>query len=428
MNTRRSPHNAPSRRFLRRRRSRIASRGTIAAAVALSGACGNGADLPAPVDLPLAAVTEEVFVAGGATDEPWASFNLIYSAAFTASGSLAVLDFMQKRVVVMAPDGALRHELSRPGEGPGEYRQPRRLATLGDERLVVYDSGHRAFLVFGPDGELVGQLETRSGPESVAGGSRDVLRGLPGDRILVLGSSIDESVRPLDIYSLGGTTEAFYAAWDLADVTEDLVLEDSRETEGSRVTQRLNFKEKPAFSPPLLVDVLSDGRVAVVDSVGYRIKLVSPSGTVSGTLERPILPMDVTPDIEQAVRDRQAGAQVFVVGTGMSEQTRRALAHEFQEGAASRMRFADQIPVIGRMAVDSEDRVWVTRTGRDGFPDGPTDVFDANGAYLGTLPPDGLRIPDAFGPDGLMAYLERDELDAPVVRVIRLLGLEPAGG
>ena len=49
------------------------------------------------------------------------------------------------------------------------------------------------------------------------------------------------------------------------------------------------------------------------------------------------------------------------------------------------------------------------------------------GEYIGTLPPDGLRTPDAFGPDGLLAYIESDEMDVPTVRVVRLVALEPEG-
>ena len=76
-------------------------------------------------------------------------------------------------------------------------------------------------------------------------------------------------------------------------------------------------------------------------------------------------------------------ASVSVLGADISEQARRALMRQLQDDAASRMTFAEQIPVINRMAVDSEDRIWVERTGRDGFSDGPTDVFDADGYLLG---------------------------------------------
>ena len=75
------------------------------------------------------------------------------------------------------------------------------------------------------------------------------------------------------------------------------------------------------------------------------------------------------------------------------------------------------------MAVDSVDRIWVSRSGVDGTSKGPTDVFAADGEYLGTLAADEFRIPDAFGPDGLMAYIEVAELDVPTVRVLRLVNL-----
>ena len=55
-------------------------------------------------------------------------------------------------------------------------------------------------------------------------------------------------------------------------------------------------------------------------------------------------------------------------------------------------------------------------------PDDPgaIDLFTADGEYRGTIAEDGPRIPDAFGPDGLAAWIERDELDVPRVVVRRL--------
>ncbi|MFV2008104.1 MAG: hypothetical protein ACC667_11700, partial [Longimicrobiales bacterium] len=39
-----------------------------------------------------------------------------------------------------------------------------------------------------------------------------------------------------------------------------------------------------------------------------------------------------------------------------------------------------------------------------------------------TIAADGMRIPDAFGPGGLVAYIERDEFDVPTILVKRLPG------
>ena len=72
------------------------------------------------------------------------------------------------------------------------------------------------------------------------------------------------------------------------------------------------------------------------------------------------------------------------------------------------MTFADEVPVIANIAVDWEDRIWVERTGEDGTGPGPTDIVTPDGGYVGTLPADGVRIPSAFGPNGLMAYIETE--------------------
>ena len=90
----------------------------------------------------------------------------------------------------------------------------------------------------------------------------------------------------------------------------------------------------------------------------------------------------------------------------------------------ARRTFADEVPVLYSVKVDWEDRIWVARRGPTGDDDGPTDIVTPDGDYIGTLPPEWLRTPDAFGPGGLMAYIESDDLDVPTVRVVRLIALE----
>ncbi len=163
--------------------------------------------------------------------------------------------------------------------------------------------------------------------------------------------------------------------------------------------------------------MISDGRLAVVDSIGYRIKLVSRDGSVLGTVERPIAPLAVTEAMREAARDRYRAREV-PSNVGIFRIERESV---------DEMRFAEEIPVIANMAVDWEDRIWVERTGADGGEPGPIDIVTPEGGYVGTLPADGVTIPSAFGPDGLMAYLEADEVGIPIVRVIRLVSLQPEG-
>jgi len=52
---------------------------------------------------------------------------------------------------------------------------------------------------------------------------------------------------------------------------------------------------------------------------------------------------------------------------------------------------------------------------------GPIDILTSDGRYLGTYPAAATAMPAAFGPDGLIALVERDELDVPTVVVKRLV-------
>ena len=61
-----------------------------------------------------------------------------------------------------------------------------------------------------------------------------------------------------------------------------------------------------ADEPPLLADALDDGPIVVVDSVGYRIKLVSPNGALAGTLGRPMPPSPVTARMQEAEIGRRS--------------------------------------------------------------------------------------------------------------------------
>ena len=52
--------------------------------------------------------------------------------------------------------------------------------------------------------------------------------------------------------------------------------------------------------------------------------------------------------------------------------------------------------------------------------DGPIDVLTAEGEYIGTYRAAATKMPDAFGPDGLAAFIELDEFEVPSVVVRRL--------
>ena len=62
----------------------------------------------------------------------------------------------------------------------------------------------------------------------------------------------------------------------------------------------------------------------------------------------------------------------------------------------------------------------VRRRGDEPGSDGPIDLITPDGRYPGSFAVDATGLPSAFGPDGLVAFVEKNELDVPTVVVKRL--------
>lgn len=421
----------------------------VAAWIAIfASGCGGASDsadgvtgLAGP-DVTITAATTELYTVGSFAGEDWETFGLINWVDFDAQGRLYILDGEVNRVVVVGQDGRLVRIVGKQGGGPGELQQATVGAVLSDGRLVIFDFGvPGSFEVF----DSTGQHEKSVLADMEQGAPRDNLLPLPDDRLVatdlirirmtmggtVQGDGQRQSQRPVEIFSVvdsNGTLlgqarqEVLYLAWQLPP-PEDVPDRNSQSSDGRRFSMRMNTLR--AFSPELHTGVLSDGRIALVDSVGYRVKFIGMDGSVTGTLERPIAPLPVTEELREAIQaqnmeELDVDREVRGVPTSLSEQIGEMLRQRIEN-----MTFAEEVPVIMALAVDDEDRLWIARSDENGSSVGPTDIATPGGDYIGTLEADGLRIPDAFGPNGLMAYVEEDELGIQTVRVVRLLGLNP---
>ena len=428
--------------------------------VSLSVACGDsggapgttgGAEVPAGADVMLNIETEDIYTVGAMEGEDWEIFGRIQSVDFDEQGNLHIVDWQAKRVVVVGPDGSFLRTVGKPGEGPGEFSTLIGLVVLRDGSYAAVTFG--TIHLFNADGEFTGTV-----PADMTTGIPMQAQGMPDGRLVsantiridiagAVGSgatvSTDEPEgRPIEVFSLDeGTSEPLYTAWKLPEEdSDDGAISASVTSTGASMS--LQMRAPRAFVPGLHLGVLSDGRIAVADSVGYRVKLVGMDGSVTGTLERPIAPTVVTEAIMELERARRlaeqeegnAGARegmvmrVVGVPSGSASSTTTsglgslgsAESVRLASGSIEDMTFAAEIPVIDDIAVDWEDRIWVERTGENGQGPGPIDIMTADGRYVGTLAADGLRTPWAFGPDGLAAYVESDEYDVQTVRVIRL--------
>jgi len=85
------------------------------------------------------------------------------------------------------------------------------------------------------------------------------------------------------------------------------------------------------------------------------------------------------------------------------------------------LEFFPEVPVVRGLATTWDGQIWVLLRGDRPHDDGPIDVLTAAGGYLGSIPAGVTGIPDAFGPGGLVAFIETNELDVQTVTVKRIV-------
>lgn len=420
----------------------------IGAGPALLGA-QEVVELPAQ-DRPLAADFEEVYRIGSLDGEAWETFGDIAGVAFDAAGNLHVLDRQTSVVTVVDPSGALLREVGGPGDGPGELRMPMAFTVMRDGRVVIADLGHRAYQIFGADGSFqhmvsmgdgsvirIGDLAPYpDGASVISGGGRSAvvsMRRGPGTG----GEPDAPTTRPIDRVDLSGDrAEATPLASGWLPPRDDR----PQRLEGGGMTFQMSTAGPRTFEPPLLVGVLPDGGVAFADSSAYAIKVVEggvgEDGVVEGRgrptriLRRPFDPRPVTERMREAEKERRlaeleedGGPRMRLMtssGGGAPREVSPDAVQEMVRGQIEEMRFYPELPVLLDLATSWTGKIWAQRRGEEPTEAGPIDVLTADGRYVGTLQPARTAMPDAFGPDGLAAFIELDELDVPTVVVRRL--------
>ena len=354
---------------------------------------------------------EEVYRIGSYDGDEWETFGRVSGVSFDDSGNLYVMDDQAGRIVVVSQGGAFVREFGRIGDGPGEFAANSNTAVgftvLRDGRAVVFDPGHGGFAVFGPDGEF-----ERSVPMS--GSAMYLIRTLKtaNDGENVITTSVSA-------FSSGGSADAvvpFRPIFRLV-LTGDEVVQDTV------IRAWRPSGDAAGFRPGLVAEALPDGGLVYTDSSAYAIKVASRDGELTRLLTRPFRPEPVTDRIEEQeierqleeLEERSAGAE-----SGNQMAAMQAQFAQMRRARVQSMEFYHEVPVVRTLRTSWEGTIWVRRRGEEPASDGPIDLLSPDGRYLGTYPVDATSMPRAFGPDGLVAFVERDELDVPTVVVRRL--------
>ena len=122
-------------------------------------------------------------------------------------------------------------------------------------------------------------------------------------------------------------------------------------------------------------------------------------------------------------------------------------ALKLQRRVIEETEFYPEIPLVDDVRTTWQGTLWIQRTPHDGYPSettgnttrrtqamaaqllgadlsdpmpGAIDVITSDARYVGTLPAESSIMPVAFGPHGLVAYIEIGYLGVPAVVVKRL--------
>jgi hypothetical protein len=391
-------------------------------------------------DRPLGLEQTPVYRIGGMEATDWDAFVRVTTVAFDGAGNLHVYDAGARRLTVVSPEGRFLRQVIRSGDGPGEVTSAVGFGVSPDGEVTVVDMGRQSLARFGPDGSFRGSTPFRPQEDGIPAGA---LRPHPEGGFAFLQNARMVEMRPgqgpppppttypiIRIPGEAGAWTTLFETWRPVRPASD------RGGAGVSVGGpggggiRLAGQMAPrVFEPSPTFGVLPTGGLAVADTVTWQVKLVGADGRLQRVVTRPFQPRPVTERDREEERNRRAaeiesggGPQVEMRIQGPSgpvsvdqAQIRQALLAQVRE-----LEFAEEMPVLDRIATDWDGRIWVARRGARLGEEGPIDILNARGGYIGTLPAGRVGLPVAFGPDGLVAFVEPDEMDVPVVRVERV--------
>ena len=368
-------------------------------------------------DRPLDADFAEVFRVGVLDGEPWETFGTVNGVAFDERGNLYVFDlggllFDNLRVLVFDRSGEFLRRFGSAGDGPGEFGRPSRYVVNRDGTTIVGDMGRLRYHIFDESGEFLRMVRPPEGSEwrlfrlaALPDPGGGVVAGDFGTSLQIRSAGGPQpSSRPIMRLGLEGEraqVDTLVHTW--LPPRGDLNLSSAS---GDRALPR-------ALEPPLLVAVLPDGGVIYSDSSTYALRIWSPeSGEVVRVVNRPFRPQPVTSRVMEEYKQGSEARNLLALAAGWAAGAGVADVPEFS--------FYPEVSVIRALSATWEGRIWVERRGDELESDGPIDVVTADGEYVGTFPAGATKMPDALGPDGLAAFIERDDLGVASVVVRRL--------
>lgn len=371
--------------------------------LALAAALAPQLEVPAdarPLDLgalphrTAAVAGEPVYQLGWEGDHDWIA---IVSGVLLSDGSAAILDGLARTLVVIDPQGSVRHVVGQEGEGPGEFKYPLSVTRMPGDTLVVEDDGNHRLNWF-HDGVL---LRDARYPDPAMINSYSA-RGWEGSE---------------QVWTRWATPSPLPEGW-----THDAVL---GWTPGAAALDTvLTYRRFPSDPPSPSTRFRSVGRVGLTRGALITVWMNRP--------EFVRFPLDQGPPLHVRWDEESPTVTDSLWNEHVEQQRRRIAAADpgfrtpglLERRVGDRDDVADPLPLIGEIHGDPLGRIWVSRwnAGGNGVQGtaGPFRVFGPDGVWLGWVElPGRMRILD-IGSDRILA-VQRDAFDVEAVVVLPLV-------
>ena len=343
-------------------------------------------------DVPLSLTTELLLTLGGQDQGPEAFYGIgNFGIDTDAAGAIYVLDSGNGQVHVFHRDGTHARSVGRRGGGPGELGQfVYAMSVAPDGSIGVFDFEKRGIVRWGPEGDVLPTIEVQGQPnggfEMLAGGQVAAAfqdHDFQGDsaRYALRVLRPDGSREELAELVKGGMHPVDFSCVRISGMT-------------------------PLFQPEMEFDVAGDAFV-ISSTADYRVEVRSRDGSLRRILSRDI-PL-VEADAEIAAVEADSMHVSFGGGGGCTIPAAEVVE---QRG------FEPVVPAVRQLIGTPDGGVWVQRGyGKEGRV---IDVFDASGAYTGTLPA-GTTWPAAFLDAETVLVRTEDDFGREMVEVRRLV-------
>ncbi len=326
---------------------------------------------------------EEVFRIGGGEEGPESFYVVTHgSVGHDDAGRIYVLDFRAKHVVVFNHDGSYRRTMGGPGEGPGELTSPNSIAVAPDGSVSVFDFGKGGLVRYDAEGATLAVASFPFYPWPGAGRHISV----------TLGGMVVATMLPPEV------PDTFRYALQFVSDRDTVILAQRSFPRPPMARYCGGGLNLPVIFEAQLTWTAEETSIALARSADYEVDVLRDRALVQ-RIRRELPARNATSDL--AAQEIGEGYRVNF-GSGPCTIPPREMVEK--------RGFAEFIPWVNALAVSPTGEVWVQRKVVGSSTDGPVDVFDRTGVYVGTWP-EGSPFPLFFlGPNRFSAVFT-DEFD-----------------